>query len=61
MNAEAAEVLVRLTAATGKPEFRDRARDILTAHAATYSRQGLGAADYVRALRIFVDTKSTRS
>jgi uncharacterized protein YyaL (SSP411 family) len=51
-NCEAAVALAALAARTGKPEYRDRALEVMRGYAATYRELGMRAAPYVSALQV---------
>jgi uncharacterized protein YyaL (SSP411 family) len=52
VNCEAAVALSALAAHTGKPEYRERALEVMHGYAATYRDHGVGAAPYISALQV---------
>jgi hypothetical protein len=51
-NCEAAVALSALAARTDKPEYRDRALEVMRDYAASYRDHGVRAAPYISALRM---------
>jgi uncharacterized protein YyaL (SSP411 family) len=51
-NCEAAVAFAALAARTGKPEYRERALEVMRGYAASYRDHGVGAAPYVSALQV---------
>jgi uncharacterized protein YyaL (SSP411 family) len=53
-NCDAAMALAALAACTDKPEYRERALDVMRDYAATYRDHGVRAAAYVSALQVII-------